>query len=96
MMSTSDLEYALNGDRHAMDAYLELRGGDEIIADIKALLASKQGDSLRDCFAAKAMHAIYMRFGGSPSAGNDYDGCLTHAAKDAYAMADAMIKAREA
>lgn len=53
------------------------------------------GMTLRDYFAAKAMHAIYMRFGGGPSAGNDYDGCLTHAAKDAYAMADAMLKARE-
>jgi hypothetical protein len=58
-----------------------------------------QGDggmTLRDYFAAKAMHAIYTRFGGSPSAGNDHDGSLTHAATDAYAMADAMLKARSA
>lgn len=51
----------------------------------------------RDYFAAKVMHAIYMRSGGSPSAGRgDHDGGLTYVAEGAYAMADAMLKARAA
>ena len=54
----------------------------------------QEGMSIRDYFAAKAMQAIYMRLGGSPSAGKDHDGTLTELAKDAYAMADVMLLAR--
>ncbi len=57
--------------------------------------AGCSGMDLRDYFAAKAMHAIYTRFGGTPSAGDNYDVCLDMAARDAYSMADAMIRARE-
>lgn len=55
-----------------------------------------EGMTLRDYLAAKAMEAIYMRFGGSPSAGNNHDGVLDLAASDAYAMADAMLRAKVA
>jgi hypothetical protein len=54
------------------------------------------GMTLRDYFAAKAMHAIYMRSGGSAGVHSDHDGGLTHSAECAYAMADAMLKARSA
>ena len=53
------------------------------------------GMSLRDYFAAKTMQAIYARLGGSPSAGSDHDGTLTHIAEGAYQMADAMLAQRE-
>lgn len=47
-----------------------------------------------DRFAALAMHALIMRLGGGPGIGNDHDGCLTHLAEGAFAMADAMVKVR--
>lgn len=48
--------------------------------------------TLRAYFAAEAMHAIYARFGGSSSAGNNHDGGLTYIAESALAMADAMLE----
>lgn len=52
-----------------------------------------RGMSLRDYFAAKAMQSAYFHFS------NDEDGHTKHwtsdgLAKSAYAMADAMLKAR--
>ena len=52
------------------------------------------GMSLRDYFAAKAMQAAYMRFGG-PATPSNHDGSLDHAAEMVYQMADAMLRARE-
>ena len=57
-------------------------------------VAPKAGMSLRDYFAAKAMQAIYTRFGGAACVGSNYDGTLTMAAESAYLMADAMLAAR--
>ena len=52
------------------------------------------GLSTRDYFAAKAMQSLVLRLSGGPGIGNDHDGLLTHLAGEAYAMADAMLKAR--
>ena len=52
------------------------------------------GMTLRDYFAAKAMQAIISdsRYGGLIGVNNYH----YHRAEDAYKMADAMLKAREA
>jgi hypothetical protein len=48
------------------------------------------GMTLRDYFAAKAMGAMLT---ANPP--KDYDGPFSDYAEDAYAMADAMLKARQ-
>lgn len=52
--------------------------------------ALRPGMTLRDYFAAKAMQAIVAN---EPTFAKEY---VEMAAKDAYAYADAMLKAREA
>ena len=52
------------------------------------------GMTLRDYFAAKAMHAALMTV--KPQKGNTMDDVVTHAATTAYLVADAMIQARSA
>ena len=52
------------------------------------------GLTIRDYFAGKVMQSIYVRLGGSPSAGNNHDGALDYVAEGAYAMADAMLRER--
>lgn len=50
------------------------------------------GMTLRDYFAAKAMQGmLFMVAHGAHTPANSHDGC----AKEAYALADAMLKARE-
>jgi hypothetical protein len=51
------------------------------------------GMTLRDYFAAKAMHAALMTV--KPQKGNTMDDVVTHAATTAYLISDAMLKARE-
>ena len=54
MISTKDLEYALEHGKHVMDEYLEIRGTDDIVAEIKALIEqNKAQETLRDKFAGK-------------------------------------------
>ena len=59
-----------------------------------------QGMSLRDYFAAKAMQSIYAANVEWEPTGTPMDEeslqVLADVAKDAYALADAMLKAREA
>jgi hypothetical protein len=50
---------------------------------------TEQGMTLRDYFAAKAMQCMYAN-GSFPT------GIMLDTAKEAYEMADAMLKAREA
>lgn len=66
-----------------LDAYVDANGEHPVYA-------SEGGMSLRDYFAAKAMHALI-------SHGVQVDGFATmnNAAKDAYRMADAMLAERE-
>ena len=49
----------------------------------------EKGMTLRDYFAAKALQGIYAK-------GNFPTGIMIDTAKEAYEMADAMMKAREA
>jgi len=49
---------------------------------------TKDGMSLRDYFAAKAMQGMY-------TSGSFPTGIMLDTAKEAYEMADAMLKARE-
>ena len=65
---------------------IRIRGGDNYNTPQKVYYP---GMSLRDYFAAKAMQAIIIGNGADESA------LGTGAAKDAYAMADAMLKARK-
>lgn len=62
----------------------------------RQLVLTSAGMSLRDYFAAKAMQSLVLRLSGGPGIGNDHDGLLTNLAGEAYAMADAMLKARAA
>ncbi len=48
-----------------------------------------KGMTLRDYFAAKAMQGMYAGFGGNPPEPE-------RVAEDAYCIADAMLKARDA
>jgi hypothetical protein len=50
---------------------------------------TKEGMTLRDYFAAKAMQSLILK-----STGADFE--IPDAAEDAYSYADAMLKAREA
>jgi hypothetical protein len=54
--------------------------------------------TLRDYFAARAMPAMYLDFWDDVMAGKGHpiEGWREGIAIDAYAMADAMMKAREA
>jgi hypothetical protein len=54
----------------------------------------ENGMTMRDYFAAKAMHAALMTV--KPQKGNTMDDVVTHAATTAYLVADAMLKARDA
>lgn len=56
----------------------------------------RQGMSLRDYFAAKALHAAYSAWDSGYFGLNDGDGESSNAeiAKCAYQLADAMLKAR--
>jgi len=60
---------------------------DRVVAALS--IANSQGMSLRDYFAAKAMQAIVSKEVSHVSWVGEY-------AKNAYKMADAMLKAREA
>jgi hypothetical protein len=62
-------------------------------------LVMSSGMTLRDYFAAKAMHALYTtiyeyEFTGSPRA-PEFKALMEELAVDAYGLADAMLKARE-
>jgi hypothetical protein len=61
--------------------------GDKVTTAIS--IANSQGMTLRDYFAAKAMQAIVSKEVSHVSWVDEY-------AKNAYKMADAMLKAREA
>ena len=54
-----------------------------------------QGATLRDYFAAKAMPAVYSEYCSSAEKVGFDEGWMMGVAMDAYAMADAMIAARE-
>lgn len=55
-----------------------------------AVQSLHKGMTLRDYFAAKAMQALIIANGPSPSGG-----WPTYAERTAYTIADAMLKARE-
>lgn len=55
-----------------------------------------QGMTLRDYFAAKAMPAVYTEYCEDARATGFDEGWIDGVAHDAYAMADAMLKARDA
>jgi len=61
---------------------------------------TEQGMTLRDYFAAKAMYAMYVTSFEWESTGIVRDphhmAIMEEMAKDAYGIADAMLKAREA
>ena len=54
---------------------------------------AQEGMTLRDYFAAKAM-AAYISTAGAPCIVGGLDGAEDELAKQAYKMADAMIRAR--
>jgi hypothetical protein len=59
-------------------------------------LPEVQGMTLRDHFAAKAMPEVFRQYANQANAKNQWDaGWQMYLAKDAYAIADAMLKARE-
>lgn len=59
------------------------QNNDRVVASIS--IANSQGMTLRDYFAAKAMQALI-----------DNDGLFSEIPTQAYALADEMLKAREA
>ncbi|WP_142501310.1 hypothetical protein [Klebsiella sp. 2680] len=56
----------------------------------------EEGMTLRDFFAAKAMEAIVRRYDGHSFGGGPNSPYYKELAEDAYNIADAMLKAREA
>ncbi|CAM6665348.1 hypothetical protein RJO21_001657 [Enterobacter hormaechei] len=56
---------------------------------------SESGMTIRDYFAAKAMHG-YISTAGGPCIIGGLDGAEDELAKQSYKMADAMLRAREA
>ena len=100
-VDTMDLRAALAGGCQEMDGYLELRNGDQIIAEIKALVETGTGErSLRDYFAGQALAGLCANPGG-PFQSNGMTGwgivnCTEHdIALRCMDIADAMLKARE-
>ena len=83
----NDIEHALT-DEIAMDAWLEVHSGNEVISEIKRY-ADKQDNAptLRDQFAMAALQGLLAE----PNL------CATHEefAERAYRQADAMIEARK-
>ncbi|MCY1170275.1 hypothetical protein D9M73_103390 [compost metagenome] len=73
----------------------EVTAGAPVQTNLGFLQASRKGADGRDGFAKAAMQAIYSRLGGSPMVMSNHDGALTEIAAAAYAMAEAMMKARE-
>jgi hypothetical protein len=63
--------------------------------DATAWRDCNQGMTLRDYFAAKAMH-WYISTAGGPCIIGGLDGAEDELAKQSYKMADAMLRAREA
>ena len=71
----------------------------DILPDGMANLTPQRGMTLRDYFAAKAIQAIlplYKNVFDDDTGGDDDPTFPELLAKDAYMMADAMLKAREA
>jgi hypothetical protein len=99
---SNDLQEVLGGSLSALDAYLEVRDAREIRDDILALVSPQE--TLRDKFAAKAMHAELMTCGVPGKACNALIAAAANAGRkveeqiafNAYEMADAMLRAREA
>lgn len=71
-------------------------GGPAFPVDESALIRNLQGMTLRDYFAAKAMPSVYADYCESASTIGFEENWRDGVAIDAYAMADAMLKAREA
>lgn len=60
------------------------------------LIVDSHGMTLRDYFAAKAMAAIVRRWDGHSFGGGPESPQYKELAEDAYYIADAMLRAREA
>lgn len=92
-MAKLDLIEAL-ADRNRMAEYLEVRNDDEIIADIKSVMAPEP--MLRDQFAMAAMQAMLTRPDATVGSENGLATLFSFVTEQSFLIADAMLKAREA
>ena len=94
-----ELAAAMDGDGSTLDAYLEIRSGTEIKADIEALTKYKTpcAMGLRDEFAKAALgtKTIGALIGYEDNAPEHRAELIRRLTRDCYEIADAMLRERE-